>query len=295
MLRRAAFWPILIIQQRQGFILRIKIYGCKGSLPFSSAAKARYGSNTPCMLVETNGRRIILDCGSGLALLQTELEQAGDCWQTEDYDILLGHLHLDHIIGLSSFAPMWCQGSKTRLHTLRRGNLPMKEQVLGIYKPPYWPLNLAQTLTAEIRGFDAYEPFFLGSEIRVTPFSLTHPDQTTGFRLDADCSLVYLLDCELGDDPAAFEALAAHCKDADLVIFDCSYFPDELAEKKGWGHSSYTQGVHLAQLSNCKQMIFSHFNPWYTDEQIDHLKQGVDISGGKFLLAYDGMELTVNG
>lgn len=267
--------------------MRIKIYGSKGSQAFYDEERRAFGSNTSCVLVETRGTNIVLDCGTGLAGLQFDFQ---DRPETE-FHILLSHLHLDHIIGLGTFSPLLAEKSRTTIYTFSRDDRPIAEQVFGIFASPYWPIDVSKVHTADVIGFSDYSSFFIGDNIKITPYPSRHSDMTTGFKIQSDYTLVYLLDYEWKEEQE--EDLIKYCKEADVIIFDCSYLPKDLESKKGWGHSSYENGIRLAEKSHCKKMIFSHFSFEYTDEDINDVKNN-SKGNENYLVAYDGMELIIN-
>ena len=268
--------------------MNIQIYGCRASVPvYSSGWNTRYGSNTSCVRVDTAGRVIVLDGGSGIVRLGAELVAGAKPGVPITADILLGHLHMDHIVGLSKFDPFWNRANDVRVFTRSRDGRPLERQVFGAFCPPYWPVRLEEKSYAKIIEINDRDPFVLAEGIVVTPMASAHPDGTTVFRIDADRSLVYLLDYEVGDMPP--EPLVNFCRGADAVIFDAAYLPEDYGTRRGWGHSNWTQGVRLAELSGCGRMIFSHFSQRYSDVVLDNLAEKLDDS--RYILAFDGMEL----
>lgn len=269
-------------------ILKIKFYGSRGSIPFFSRTNIKYGGNTSCVRIDTCGHIIILDCGSGLLQLGTDMKNEGDT--PERIDILISHLHLDHIIGLATFTPIFDRRSNSRIFTKSRDERPLAEQVFGAFKPPYWPIDLSKHNYAEMIEINGADSFMLNENIKVTPMLSRHPDDTTAFRIEAENrSLVYLLDYEIGETPES--NLVKFCRSADLIIFDSAYLPEHYPEKRGWGHSHYNAGIRLAELSKCKNMVLSHFSFDYTDDVID--AAACRIEGGKYKFAYDGMEMEI--
>ena len=77
--------------------MEARIWGCRGSL--ATPAEGRYGGNTPCIQV-VGDAPVILDAGTGIRTLGLTLSRV------EHVDLLLTHLHLDHIEGLGFFAPL---------------------------------------------------------------------------------------------------------------------------------------------------------------------------------------------
>src|SRR4051812_41137876 len=89
--------------------MRVTIWGCRGSLAAPGRQTVRYGGNTSCVEVRTAERSLILDAGTGLRPLS---QQFGDGPQR--VDLLLTHLHMDHLEGLGFFLPLW--QPETELH-----------------------------------------------------------------------------------------------------------------------------------------------------------------------------------
>ncbi|MCL2564704.1 MAG: MBL fold metallo-hydrolase [Defluviitaleaceae bacterium] len=275
--------------------MNIKVYGCRGSIAASHTQGSRYGGNTSCMLLESGGHSLIVDAGSGLVMLEKELREANP-----DYpgnlpmppNILISHLHLDHIIGLSTFEPAWNKEPGMRVFTCSRDDRPLHEQVFGVFKPPYWPVTMPEVTACECIPIEANKAFTIGP-FTVTPFNAKHPDETLSFHItDGHSSLVHLLDSEADhSDPASYKELRHYCNGADLVVFDAAYSPEDYPKYKGWGHSTVKDGVYLAKEWKCKRMLFAHFSQRYSDKELDRWKQY--FSGDQFILAYDGIELVI--
>src|SRR5271157_89970 len=80
----------------------VTLCGVRGSIPTPDADKLRYGGNTSCVSVQLEGGQLILDAGSGIRNLGARV-----FGRHEEVHILLTHLHLDHIMGLLFFAPLF--------------------------------------------------------------------------------------------------------------------------------------------------------------------------------------------
>jgi len=273
--------------------MKLTVYGCRGSVPYARSECSRYGGNTSCMRIEAGGHQLIVDAGSGLMQLQAEWREIYPSYPGElpfPVDILLSHLHMDHIIGLTAFEPVLKPGVDVRLFT---ASTPM----FGAYKPPYWPVSLDVISRARIVTVNAGVPFNPGGSLTVTPFAANHPDNAVAFHItDGEKVVVYLLDSETSTmTEAAYGALVSLCKNADAVIFDAAYDEADYPAKRGWGHSTVKDGVRLADACHCKRMIFSHFDQEYGDDRLDAMYQRISgLGGGKrFLFARDGMEVTI--
>ena len=272
--------------------MKISVYGSRGSIPFANYT-TKFGGNTSCMTIKTGNEELVLDAGSGLFAFQEKLrvENGGNYNGMPPINILISHLHLDHIIGLGMFAPAWA-GADVRLYTISRGSTPLKEQVLGIFSPPYWPKVMKNLTNVEIIEVKPDIPFKVGV-FTVTPFLASHPDATISFHAtDGKKNFVHLLDSEY--DSASHQDYASHKRyfeDADLVVFDACYLPDDYPKYTGWGHSTVRHGVEIAKRWGVRLMMFSHFAQHYSDDELRSLSRYFE--GKEFILARDGLEFEI--
>ena len=129
-------------------------------------------------------------------------------------------------------------------------------------------------------------------DVTVTSATLNHPGSATGYRVSyGGRSAAYVTDTEhcLGELDANVLKLA---KDADLFIYDCTYTDDEYAHptngKTGWGHSTWQQGVQLAQAAGVKQLAIFHHDPSHDDAFMDEIaRSAVDLFAGA-IVAQEG-------
>ena len=256
-----------------------------------SRQNSRYGGNTSCMTAESGGDMLILDAGSGIIALQEEL--FGRSGKSEKpVHILVSHLHLDHIVGLGTFAPAWGADATAHIYTCSRDSRPLREQIFGVFSPPYWPVAMTELSGANVIQVEPNVPFEIGV-FTVTPFLAKHPDKTLSFHVtDGKKSFVHLLDSETSKmNRAEHEELARFCKNTDVVVFDAAYSVEEYRIYEGWGHSTVADGVALAAEWNCKHMLFCHLGRHYTDDELDSWIK--DLDGEKFIMSYDGFEMEI--
>jgi phosphoribosyl 1,2-cyclic phosphodiesterase len=75
--------------------MKIKVWGCRGSLPAPGRDTVRYGGNTTCLEIRLNDNTlIIVDAGSGIRRLGRKLLEEPS--PTEMY-LFLTHAHWDHL------------------------------------------------------------------------------------------------------------------------------------------------------------------------------------------------------
>ena len=129
---------------------RVKIWGCRGSLPAPGPATVKFGGNTSCVeVVLGDEEALVFDAGTGIRELGRDLLER----RTRRIHLFLTHLHLDHLEGLRFFAPLWDGTVSLEIWGPRSPVLPLRERVLRAFSPPLFPLDL-RDLPARITFHD---------------------------------------------------------------------------------------------------------------------------------------------
>ena len=239
--------------------MEIRFWGVRGSIASPGPATAGVGGNTSCVEVMCGGPRLILDAGTGLRPLGDSLLGKGPV----ESAILLTHYHWDHIQGLPFFVPAYAPSTKLEIVGLE-GRTPLREALGRQMSAPHFPVDLAD-LGAQIgfRQVRLGEPFEIG-EARVRAAKLNHPGGVTAYRIEhRGRVLVYATDTEhyACVDPV----LLAFAKDADVLVYDAQYTPEEYPKKVGWGHSTYLAGCEVARAAGVSQLVLHHHDPQHDD------------------------------
>lgn len=270
--------------------MSVRFWGVRGSLPCPGASTARYGGNTPCVEIRCGDSILIFDAGTGIRALGNALVKAQS---TAELNIFLSHCHIDHVIGLPFFAPLFVKDQVVRVWA---GNLNpasgIADAVRKLMSVPLFPVQVeAFQGRVEFHDFCAGETLNPRPGVALRTAPLKHPGGATGYRVDFDGRAVaYLTDAEIGDgtiDPA----LLALAKDAALVIVDSTYTDKELSSHVGWGHSSWQQGIRLANAANARQLCLFHHDPEHDDAFMDAIAAAADAARPGTIVAKEGLHV----
>ena len=280
--------------------MRVRIWGCRGSIASPGADTARYGGNTSCLEVRlSDGSLIVLDAGTGARPLGLALDRE----PVERIDLLLTHLHLDHIEGLGAFAPIW--NRRTELHIWGPSSpvMSLRERIAMYFSPPLFPVHLPDVL-ARVEFHDAPEGEWTLGAARLASDQIAHAGSTVGYRIeDGGRTLAYLTDHEpaLGGDlsemPAGWISGYGIARGANVLVHDCQYTVEEYADRIGFGHSSTEDVARFALRTDVDRLVLFHHDPMHTDDELDAIRASVverfGVDGDRVVLAADGMTFDV--
>ena len=214
------------------------------------------------MLVELAGERILLDAGTGLTNLDAHARPA-----PQTCTLLLSHAHLDHLLGLTTFAPLYAPDFQATVYARARDGLGAKEQVARMMSPPLWPIG-PEAFRADLSWRALPDGSFRVGEVTIDHAEGNHPGGATVFRLSAGgVSVVYATDCELDADTARrLRPLAADC---DLLLCDAEHTDTEHAQRPGWGHSTVGMALAFSDACRARRTSLIHHAPDRTDADLD--------------------------
>src|SRR5215469_1714372 len=278
-------------------IAKLSFWGVRGSTPTVDPATWRYGGNTPCLeLVAPDSTRFILDCGTGLRVL-------GNRWSADgtgippNTHIFVTHYHWDHIQGLPFFSPLYNEKNHFQFYSFRSkflGPDSLRQVFEAQMALPYFPVDFsAMNAQRKFREVDGGDSFRIG-ENKVTARWLNHPQGCLGFRIETPAGIVaYATDNEPGL-PALDKNLRELASGADIFINDAQYTPGQLvSDRKGWGHSSWSEGVKVAREANVKTLVLFHHDPDSTDRMVDQLLGKARAEFDSVYAASEGMVIAL--
>lgn len=267
----------------------VRFWGVRGSIPCPGPDTVKYGGNTSCLEVRCGDRLLIFDAGTGLRPLGEHLDALGRV----DADLFLTHTHFDHICGLPFFSSAYASTNRFRFwaghllpdHTLR---YVLSEMMMA----PLFPIPIS-VLGADVtfHDFRAGETLHPGAGITIKTAPLNHPNRATGYRIEfADRSICYVTDTEHVPDQPDGTVLRL-IDGADLVIYDSTYTDDEYLAHVGWGHSTWQEGVRLADAARVKRLVIFHHDPDHDDETMDRIAAAAAEARPGTVVAREGMIL----
>jgi ribonuclease BN (tRNA processing enzyme) len=254
-------------------MMRVTLFGTRGSLAAPGAETSRYGGNTSTVEVrENDGTVLVLDAGTGIRRLGAQVRP-----DTSRIDILLTHLHMDHIQGLGFFAPLYNPGIDVHIWGPASSKLSLGARLSRYLSPPLFPVHLRDL--PRVTCHHVPRPRFDIGPFRIQTALVCHPGPTVGYRIDAESgTAVYLPDHEPaltlqnGRWPEP-EWISGYdlAFDADLLIHDAQYTDEEYQRCIGWGHSTYRHACEFAAQVRAKEFVPFHHDPWHDDETLDRL------------------------
>jgi phosphoribosyl 1,2-cyclic phosphodiesterase len=246
--------------------MKITFYGTRGSIPVPEGGFVRTGGNTPCVLITfQSGRIAILDAGTGIRNLGKDLLAEGH----EQYDnifIALSHTHWDHIQGFPFFRPAYDPRRHFTIAICGKGRSGQTlESVFGIQMHrEFFPTPLQEMGATMSFWAPDVSRYRTPAGVTVVASKQSHPGDSYGYRIEDEGKvLAYCTDVEHVDgiDPTVVDL----SRNADLLIHDAQYTPEELKAKRGWGHSSWEQALEVAQRAGAKKLALFHHDPEHTD------------------------------
>jgi phosphoribosyl 1,2-cyclic phosphodiesterase len=252
-----------------------------------------FGGDTSCVdLVNDDGAVLVLDAGSGLSRLNQVLDPC-----PPRVDVLLTHLHLDHLQGLGFFRPAFYEDVEVHLWGPASSTMTLSERLSRYLSPPLFPVRI-RDLPA-LRFHDLRPGSYQVGDYEVTTDLVCHPGPTLGFRItDGSKTVTYLPDHEPalgGDFPRANDWTSGFDLSAgvDLLIHDFQYTADEYQDRIGWGHSSISQTLQFATQVVARRLVSFHHDPDHNDSALERIHQEARASDLPFELIPGTGGLTV--
>lgn len=256
--------------------LTLRCWGTRGSIPSPGPRTSRYGGNTTCFEVRLGDQRLIFDAGSGIRQLGVDLLENGGLYQ----HIFVTHFHWDHIQGFPFFPPLYQPDIHLKIVGPKQNNIDVRSLFAGQMGPIYFPVPFS--MVAAKMSFDHLnEGSWDVGDIHLRTMRVKHPSWVIGYRIEAAGKVIcFIPDDEV--DGAGYEVedgwrerLVDFVRGADLLIHDSMYTDEEYPSRIGWGHSTFSQSLRLAEEAQVKKLLFFHHDPQRSDDELDAIVDGI--------------------
>ncbi len=272
--------------------MKAKFWGTRGSIPTPGKDTVRYGGNTPCVEVRLQeDQLVIFDAGTGIRGLGDELMATGE---SVNAFLAISHPHWDHIHGFPFFKPAFISGNEFTILGAQSKDVTLRKMISTQMDKVYFPIQLNE-LKAKIRFRPVKEGTIPIFDASLASIYVNHPALSLGYRLNADGhSFVYISDNEPFDREVAKSlknvdknVVARYmsvkgdpnsrvwefARNADVLVHDTTYTPEEYVNHVGWGHSHYLFSLKLAHEAGVKRLVLFHHDQMHSDEKVDEIVQ----------------------
>jgi phosphoribosyl 1,2-cyclic phosphodiesterase len=267
----------------------VRFWGVRGSIACPGPDSVRYGGNTSCVEIRCGVHLMVFDGGTGLRLLGNELLRSG---QPADLDLFYSHTHFDHICGLPFFAPCYDARSKIRIWAGHLNGKGIEAVLNNMMIAPLFPIPMGIfTANIEFIDFAAGAALTPHPGVRLATGSLNHPNDATGYRIEYGGKVVaYITDTE--HRPGVLDPNVLKLIDrADVMIYDASYTDAEFPEHLNWGHSTWEEGVRLANAARVGTLVIFHHDPGHDDTFMDQVAADAANARPGTIVAQEGLVL----
>jgi len=279
--------------------MKITIGGIRGTAPVTNRAYGKYGGDTTCILVEGSHKsRVMIDMGTGTRLVDHRLRPI---LGSEPLLILMTHYHLDHLMGIPSFSPLYDTGCNLQFVGPRLEGYSVEEVMHRLLAKPFWPLQM-DTMRATVRFDDldavGYNQGFMNGALKIRWTRVHHPGGCVAYRIEdtaTHTSLVFATDIEWPDstpeEKTAFLRLCREPRPVDLLLFDGQFTAETAPKYRSWGHSTWKDGVAVARETGAHKLTVIHHSPYRDDTDLDRTEAELNAEMPEAHLAIQGQTL----
>ncbi|MBC7473329.1 MAG: MBL fold metallo-hydrolase [Candidatus Sericytochromatia bacterium] len=299
---------------------KIKFRGVRGSIPVPGKNTLRYGGNTTCIEVRVDGHLIIFDSGTGIISLGQEMMST---FMAMDENVrannpmnavmLFTHTHLDHLIGLPFFTPIFIGSTKLYMFGAKYDDNDFKNALSMSMHSPLFPVEFDNLHSMrDVKNIKEGDVILLKKGIKepeiqnifrpTVPFpddavkiyvhqSYAHPcDGTLVYKIEYKSkTMVFATDIEGYKSPDS--RLVKFSKDVDILIHDAQYTNEQYNSSQGFGHSTMEMATDVAKAANVKKLYLFHHDPRHTDDNLDAILLETKKLFSETYMAMEGEEI----
>jgi phosphoribosyl 1,2-cyclic phosphodiesterase len=271
--------------------MKIKYYGVRGSIPVAGKDTVKYGGNTTCVVIEEANTKLVLDAGTGIRNFGRELIKDGGP-TGHKLHMLFSHYHWDHLQGFPFFAPGFIKGNELNIYGETKYNKTIQDVLKRQQEFINFPVELSGMLAKfSFNEIKEKEELIIGP-FRINSVKINHPGGMMVYRVETKSGVfVYATDIEHYAVPD--NKLIDIAKDADILFYDAHFTPEEYPKYVGWGHSTYEEGIKVAQLAGAKELHLCHHAPEHDDAFVDEIQRKAQARYEKSYCIQEGWEIQI--
>jgi phosphoribosyl 1,2-cyclic phosphodiesterase len=265
----------------------VKFWGVRGSCPTPGKETVIFGGNTPCVEIQIGDKILIMDAGTGIRGLGLDFQQND---KKLNIDIFITHTHWDHIQGLPFFKPLYEADNTVTIY----GYQDIDKLITTQFQKKFFPVQFNELKSkVEFRTLESNSFIDLNDKIRVNTMFTNHFGKNLAYKIEsANKVLCYLGDLE--HTKKLSSALINFVKGADLIIYDAKYTDQEYFDSKSErGHSTWQEGVKLAQAAGADKLILFHHSPLRSDKELERIENLAQAAYNKAAVAKEGMVINL--
>jgi len=242
-------------------------------MPVCGQRYLKYGGSTTCFSIHTPDTLIVFDAGTGISLLLHDLVNGPEM---PAMTLFFTHFHMDHVVGLPCFDPLYRKDIRISIMADPRRADDWKQTLQAFLSKPYWPVGLGECAAGmTMTDLPVTDESVEISGVRISWFRVPHPQQCLAYRAEMPGrTIVISTDVEYtvrSADPKFIE----FCQDADFLVFDGQYAPEEYERYRNWGHSTWEAAASIAEKARIGRLVLTHHAPDRIDSEIDRIVERV--------------------
>ncbi|HSR63716.1 MAG TPA: MBL fold metallo-hydrolase [Gammaproteobacteria bacterium] len=268
----------------------LRFWGVRGSYAAPFASHLGVGGNTSCVEIRVNDHILVCDAGTGIISFGNEMMKQD---KIRELMIVLTHYHWDHVCGLPFFVPAFMPDWKIRFFGPGQDEDEIRKHVSAQMRAPYFPVGTESWLSDTTYLNPKKDRTLHYGPIEIRYDSVHHPGVTYGYRIKVNGKVViYISDNECKfieksvtkrqgefneEETTLYNEMVQEehqseldlIKNADILIHDAQYTPEDYEKKRGWGHSCYIDTINMAIDAGVKELYLYHHDPYYNDDAIE--------------------------
>lgn len=271
-------------------LFKVHFLGVRGSAPCAGPDYVKYGGHTSCVVIEIGTNLLICDAGSGII----NASSFGFNNVHKSTYLLMSHTHLDHVMGLPFYGPIWDGEHTVQFyagHLHQYGGL--QTFLSRLFNEPIFPVPFMNFPAKKVFNDFKQGDILQINDVQINTHMLNHPNGATGYRICMNgVSVCYITDHEHGDGDKRQE-LINFISHADMLIYDSTYDDHRFSAYKGWGHSTWQEAVRLGNDGQVKKIVIFHHDPSNTDDKMDNINNIVAKEYDNVVVARQGLSLNL--